>query len=93
MPMNDDLAILFFYWQKLVARAFSERFGRLFAAVSVDLFGRKRKRGNDGDTRFHPRLAERREQSHFIYGVQADAIGDIPQKTFSRFNHARAFTV
>ena len=61
--------------------------------MDVLRFRWKRERGNDSDPCLDTRLAERREQSHFVNRIQSDSIGDVAQKSFSGLYHARAFEV
>lgn len=91
--MHDYLAILFLNRQELVAGTFSQRLRRLIRLVRVLGLGRKRNRRYYGDARLDTRLAERWKQSDFVNGVESDAVGYVPQKSFSGLDHARTLEV
>ena len=90
VAVHYDLAIFFLDRKKLVSRAFRQRFRRLVVAAGVLRLGRQRNGRNDGHARLDAGLPERGKQPDLVDGFDADAVGDIPQKTLGGLDQALA---
>ena len=93
VTVDDDLAILFFDREELVARAFAQRFRRFVGLMGMCWLGRKWKRGDDRHSGLDAGLTERRKEPDLVYGINSDPVSNVAQKSFGSLDHALAFEV